>query len=284
MTPSRESSRESPLRLCASQELTVAIRSRWTQIFAATFAVLALAVAGSGYVLSGGTGVQDFARTATSLTQLVVLVIPMMALLVGATSFSPERGAAELLFSQPVSRATVVLGKLLGLLEALTAAQAIGFGAAGLAIFSQSGVDGLGGFALLFAGSVVLTAIFLSLSAWIAGGDSRRRTRALALAVVIWFAAVVLFDVAALGVASLLRSGPASRVLMMATLVNPVDAVRTGALLGIQGTAAFGAASLALLRFTHGAAGAAVAIAASLVLWMVVAAALAVRRATRTDI
>ena len=131
---------------------------------------------------------------------------------------------------------------------------------------------------------MILTAIFLSLSAWIAGGDGRRRTRALALAVVIWFAAVVLFDVAALGIASLLRSGPASRVLMVAALVNPVDAVRTGALLGIQGTAAFGAASLALLRFTHGATGAAFAIAASLTAWAVVPAALAVRRAIRTDI
>lgn len=276
--------RESALRLCASQELTVAIRSRWTQIFAATFAVLALAVAGSGYVISGGSGVQDLARTATSLTQLVVLVIPMMALLVGTTSFSPERGAAELLFSQPVSRATVVMGKLLGLLEALTAAQALGFGAAGLVIFSQSGVEGLPGFALLFAGSVVLTAIFLSLSAWIAGGDGRSRTRALALSVVVWFAAVVLFDVAALGIASLLRSGPASRVLMVATLVNPVDAVRTGALLGIQGTAAFGAASLALLRFTHGIAGTAIAIAVSLTVWAVAPAVLAVRRAIRTDV
>jgi len=276
--------RQSALLLCASQELTVAMRSRWTQIFAATFAALALAVAGSGYVLSGGSGVQDFARTATSLTQLVVLVIPMMALLVGATSFSPERGAAELLFSQPVSRVTIVAGKLLGLLEALTAAQMLGFGAAGLVIFSQSGVDGLGGFALLFCGSIVLTAIFLAIAAWIAGGDGRRRTRALALAVVIWFCAVVLFDVAALGIASLLRSGPASRVLMVAALVNPVDAVRTGALLGIQGTAAFGAASLALMRFTHGAAGAALTIAVSLALWMMVPALLAARRALRSDV
>ena len=56
------------VRLCAAQELTLAIRSRWTQIFAAAFAVLALAVAGSGYILSGGSGVQDFARTTTDVT------------------------------------------------------------------------------------------------------------------------------------------------------------------------------------------------------------------------
>ena len=241
--------------------------------------MLALAVAGSGYVLSGGTGVQDFARTATSLTQLVVLVIPMMALLVGTTSFSPERGAAELLFSQPVSRVTVVAGKLLGLLEALTAAQAFGFGAAGLVIFSQSGAEGIGGFTLLFVSSVVLTAIFLCISAVI-GSGARRRTRALALAVVIWFATVVLLDVAALGVASLLRSGPASRLLILATLVNPVDAVRTGALLAIQGTGAFGAASLALLRWTHGPVGAGIAIIASLLAWIVVPGMVAAWRLT----
>ena len=55
------------LRLCAREELVLAVRSRWTQTFAVAFAALALAVALSGYVLSGGSGVQDFARTAVSL-------------------------------------------------------------------------------------------------------------------------------------------------------------------------------------------------------------------------
>ena len=104
------------------------------------------------------------------------------------------------------------------------------------------------------------------------------------MAVVIWFFAVVLFDVAALGIASQLRSGYASRLLMVAALINPVDAIRTGALLGIQGTAAFGAASLALLRFTHGPVGAGIAIALSLVAWTAIPAALAVRRLIRADI
>jgi Cu-processing system permease protein len=273
------------LRLCAQQELTIAVRSRWTQVFAVVFAVLSLAVAGSGYVLSGGTGVQDFARTATSLTQLVTFLVPIMALLVGTLTLTPDRGAAELLCAQPVSRATVMCGKLLGLLQALVAAQALGFGAAGLVIFSQSGADGVGAFVLLFVSSVALTAIFLGIAALLAvGSGSRRRARALAGAVVVWFVAVVLFDVAALGVASLLRSGPASRLVIIATLVNPVDAVRTGTLLVIQGTAAFGAASLALLRFTHGPLGAGVLLSLSVAAWIGTPVALAARRMIRTDI
>jgi Cu-processing system permease protein len=271
--------------LCARQELLLALRSRWTQIFAVVFAALALAVAASGYVLSGGHGVQDFARTAVSLVQLVLLLVPLSALLLGVLSLAPERGGAELLFSQPVPRAAVLLGNLLGLFQALAAAQAVGFGAAGLVIFSQSGSEGVLGFLLVYLAALLLTAVFLGLAALLAVGSiGRRRSRALALALVVWFVAVVLYDVAALGLASLLPSGNASRLLITATLLNPADAVRTGALLGIEGAAAFGAASLALLRFTHGPLGAGLLLSASVLLWIVLPPLLAARRLERVDV
>ena len=97
----------SALRLVAGQELLLASRSRWTQIFAVVFAGLALAVAASGYVLSGGYGVQDFARTAASLVQLVLLLVPLTSVVIGVLSLAGERGASELLFSQPVARGKV---------------------------------------------------------------------------------------------------------------------------------------------------------------------------------
>jgi len=273
------------LFLVARQERLLATRSRWTQIFAAVFAALALAVAASGYVLSGGHGVQDFARTGASLVQLVLLLVPLTALLVGVQAFAADRGAAEVLLSQPVSRSTILLGKLLGLLEGLTAAQALGFGAAGVVIFSQSGEEGVGGFVLLFGASVALTAVFLALAAALASASfGRGRARALALALVVWFVAVVLFDVAALGLASLLRSGAASRLLIVAVLINPVDAVRTAALLGIEGAAAFGAASLAFLRFTGGPLGAGVLLGLSVLVWIVAPVLLAVRRLEKADV
>jgi Cu-processing system permease protein len=271
--------------LCAREELTLAVRSRWLPIFAVVFAALALLVAASGYILAGGRGLQDFARTATSLVQLVLLIVPLAALVFGVLELTPDRGAAELLYSQPVGRAVILAGKLLGLFAALVAAQAIGFGAAGVVVFAGAGHWGLGGFLGVVAAAVVLTAIFLGLAALVAAGQfGRRRTRALAVALVVWFAAVVAFDLAVLGVASLLRSAAASRLLIVAVLVNPVDAVRTGALLAIEGTAAFGAASLALLRFTGGPEGAAALIALSLGVWTLVPPLVAARRLHRADI
>jgi len=274
----------SPVLLCSRQELLLAVRSRWTQIFAAVFACLSLAVAASGYILSGGHGVQDFSRTAVSLVQLVLLLVPLTALVIGVLSLAPERGASELLFSQPVSRKSILLGRLLGLFQALAGAQAIGFGAAGIVVFSQAGQQGIGGFLLLVLGSLVMTVVFLGIAAAVASGSTGRRSRPLAIALVIWFVAVVLYDVAALGVASLLPSGSASRLLILAVVLNPVDAVRTGTLLGIQGPAAVGAASLAFLRFTRGAANAAWLLSFSLLLWMVLPAALAIRRLKKADL
>lgn len=284
-SPPRAVRRASPLLLVARQELLLATRSRWTWIFAAVFAVLALGVAGTGYVLSGGHGFQDFARTSASLVELVSLVVPLAALLMGVLALAPERGTAELLYAQPVARRTVLLGQLLGLFAALVAAQAVGFGAAGLVVFSQAGEAGGAGYALLALGSMLLTAAFLSLAALLgASAVGRRRVRALALAIVVWFVAVVLVDLAALGAASFLPSGTASRLLACSVIVNPVGAVRTGALLAIEGTAAFGSASLAFLRFTRGTLGAGVVLAASLVVWIVVPVLLAARRLDRIDL
>jgi len=275
----------SPILLFARQERVLAVRSRWTQIFAAVFAALSLAVAGSGYVLTGGSGLQDFSRTAVSLVQLVLYLVPLTSLLIGVMALVPDRGAAELLFSQPVGRGTILIGKVLGLFQALVAAQCVGFGAAGIVIFARTGEEGIVGFLLVVLGSVAATAVFLAIAALLSAGTSgRRRARTLALALVVWFAAVAIFDVAALGVASLLPSGAASRVLIVGVIVNPVDALRTGVLLGIQGTAAFGAASLAFLRFTKGSLGAGLALGASVLAWVAVPLILAVVRIRRADV
>jgi Cu-processing system permease protein len=272
------------LWLCARYELVLAVRSRWLQVFAVVFAFVSLAIAGSGFILSGGHGVQDFSRTAVSLVQVVLLLVPLAALVFGGLALTPDRGAAELLYSQPVPRGAILIGRMLGVWLALAAAELIGFGAAGLVVQSQAGIDGIGRYGALVGMSVVITGIFLGLAALVAALSPGRRTRVLAVALVIWFVTVMLFDVAALGIASLLRSGSASRLLITATLINPVDAARTGALLAIDGTAAFGAASLALLRFTGGIIGAAALIITSLMVWLCAPPWLAARALNRSDI
>ena len=272
------------LWLCARYELTLAVRSRWLQVFAVVFGALSLAVASAGYVLSGGHGLQDFSRTAVSLVQIVLLLTPLAALVFGGLALTPERGAAELLYSQPVARGAILIGRAIGVWLALTAAQLVGFGAAGSVVQWQSGAGGALQYVAVAAGASVITAIFVGLAALLAALWPGRRTRVLAAALVVWFVAAVAFDLIALGAASLLRSGSASRLLITATFLNPIDAARTGILLLIDGTAAFGAASLALLRFTGGPGATAIWIAVALLLWLVAPIAAALRVVSRADV
>lgn len=273
------------LRLFAAEELKIALRSRWTQIFAGVFAVLASGVAAAGYVISGGHGVQDFARTSASLVHLVVLVVPLISVMLGALSLSLERGAAEVLFALPVSRRTILLGRLLGLFVALALAQAFGFGLAGLLVYAQSGPQGIGDFLVVLGASLLATAVFLAIAALLsADAFGRKRSKALALALVAWLVGEVFIDLAALALATLFPSGAASRILILSSLLNPIGALRTGSLLMVEGTGAFGAASLALLRFTGGPAGAAAWILLSVTLWTVIPAVWASRRLDRADI
>jgi Cu-processing system permease protein len=216
--------------------------------------------------------------------QIVLLLVPLASLVFGGLALTPDRGAAELIYSQPVSRRVVLLGRMLGVWIALAAAELIGFGAAGFVVQSQAGIEGVSRFLTLILTAIFITGIFLSIAAVIGSVSQGRRTRVLAAALVVWFVTVLLFDVAALGAASLLRSGAASRLLIIATLINPIDAARTGALLAIDGTSAFGAASLALLRFTGGLQQAFSIIAASLTVWLIAPIWFASRAITRTDI
>jgi Cu-processing system permease protein len=248
------------------------------------FTSLSLAVASAGYILSGGYGVQDFSRTAVSLVQLVLLLVPLASLVFGGLALTPDRGFAELLYSQPAARAVILIGRMMGVWLALGAAQLVGFGLAGLVVQSQVGVDGLWRYGVLVLTALAVTGVFVAIATLLASVGAGRRTRVLATALVVWFFIAVLFDVIALGVASLLRSDPASRLLVLSVLVNPVDAARTGALLAIEGTAAFGAASLALLRFTGGMAMAAGFIGLSLVVWLLTPLWLAARAVSRVDI
>ena len=86
--------------------------------------------------------------------QLVVLLVPLTALLLGVLAFSSDRGNAELLFSQPVSGSVILFGRVAGLYQALVSAQAVGFGAAGLVIYSRAGEDGVVGFLVVVAAAL----------------------------------------------------------------------------------------------------------------------------------
>src|SRR5512136_2659752 len=94
----------------ARQELTINVRNKWTLVFAAAFGVLALAISYFGLITAGALGFQGFVRTSASLLNLVLYVVPLLALTMANLSFTSEKSASELLFAQPVTRSEVLIG------------------------------------------------------------------------------------------------------------------------------------------------------------------------------
>ena len=214
------------------KELRDAARSRWLVGFAVTFALTALALSlAQG---RGGDAVgQGFTRTTAGLVNLCLLLVPLLAVALGAGSVAGERERATLasLLSQPISATELLLAKYVGLLLAVWAAIALGFGTAGVVLALVSPMAGMAEyfqFTLLSAGlAATMLSLGMLISVWSDG-----RMKALAMAIVLWFVLVLFYDFAAIGLA--LSVSMSGRTLLLAVLANPVEAARILAIVGLE--------------------------------------------------
>ncbi|HEY9898381.1 MAG TPA: ABC transporter permease subunit [Pantanalinema sp.] len=271
-----------PIWTIAQRELLDALRSRLVWMFAAVFAVLALGLSYFGLVGAGYAEVTGFAKTSASLLNLVLILFPLVALFLGTSSMTSERGALELLLSQPVTRSEVMVGKFLGLALTLVASTLVGFGAAGLVIGVRAGGADAGRFLALTGLAIALEVAFLSVSLLISAVTADR-VRALGAAVAVWFGSVILYDLLVVGGAVLIGAKQLSAALVLLLFLNPVDLVRVLGILSLDSATAFGATGASLMRM-FGPVGALVALIVALALWMVAPLGLALRLFRRADL
>lgn len=221
-----------PIFAIAGKEIREGMRNRW--VVAATLVLAALAL-GLAFMGSAPTGTVDASRlaiTVVSLASLSIFLVPLIALLLSYDSLigEIERGTMLLLLSYPVGRGQVVWGKFLGHLALLAVATIIGYGTAALGIAAMSedaaGTRDWAAFTTLVASSIVLGASFLAIgllaSAWV-----RERATAAGVAVAVWLAFVLLFDLALLGwLTATGGQGISADAFQWILLLNPADAFR----------------------------------------------------------
>ena len=267
----------------AGNELQIQVRSRWVLTFAAVFAALDLAIAYFGMATAGAVGFQGFTRTSASLLNLVLYLVPIVCLIMGALSFTGERGAAELLFSQPVTRSEILVGKLLGLFAAMAAATCLGFGLAGLVIAYHAGPAGAVRYAAFVGLALALALVFLALGVLVAVA-TRNRARAFGLSLFLWFFLVLFYDLLAIGLTFVFPERTANLFLFLSLFGNPVDMVRVSGLLTLRGASIFGAAGASLVKFLGGETTANLAMLAGLAVWVITPVLAAARILRRQDI
>jgi Cu-processing system permease protein len=219
------------------KEINDSLRNRWFVLYAVVFTGLALLLSWLS-LSSGGIGYSGFAsfgRTAASLINLVLLIVPLMALTVGAGSMAGERerGTLHYLLSQPVNRAEVLMGKYLGLATSLLGALALGFGLSGLVIATQGGGTDANAYGLLAAFAFTLALGMLSLG-FLVGILARKTAVATSVALILWLAFVFVGDLGLMGTALAFKL-PISALFHLA-LVNPLQAFKMSSLISINAT------------------------------------------------
>jgi Cu-processing system permease protein len=259
------------INVIARQEFRINIRNRWILIFAMVFAALTLAIAYFGMVTSAIVGFQSFTRTSASLLNLVLYIVPLGSLALSALSFTGDRGTAELLFSQPVSRFEILSGKILGLFASIVTATFLGFGASGMVVASQAGNEGNARYLAFVVFTLLLALAFLSIGALIAT-LAGTRSKALGLVFAAWFFFVVFYDLIVIGAAFVLNQHTANLIIFLSIFGNPIDLVRVSSLMVLGNATIFGAAGSALLKFFHGAPAALALLVSALALWVAVPA------------
>jgi len=267
----------------ARQELTINVRNKWTLVFAAVFGVMALAISYFGLITAGTLGFQGFVRTSASLLNLVLYMVPLLALIMGGLSFTSEKSASELLFAQPVTRTEILIGKLAGLFISISLAMLIGFGLAGVIIASQVGSGGSIRYLLLIVFSLLLVMVFLSLGALVAM-LCHRKAKTFGITLFLWFFFVLLYDLLVIGVTFLLKERTANTFIFASLFGNPVDMVRVGSLIVLDGKEIFGTAGAMLLRFLGGEKASLVFLLIGLAVWIGVPLWLSQRVLSRQDV
>lgn len=251
----------------ARLEFSTATRQRWIRIFAAAFALLSIGIAYSVGAAREAGGAEGFARTTVALVPLVLVLVPMAALLLGVSGHVGDPGSEAFLFTQPVMRREVLVGRWAGQFAALAGAIGAGFGAGGILLAFLAGPAGIVRYAFFLAATVVLAAVFLSLGAAIGSGFSTRAT-GLGVAAFVWFVFVLLYDAVALAVAGWAPGRTGARLLFFSVFGNPADLVRV-LVLSVSGTPhVLGAAGESWLRLLGGGVAAGLLSAVALALWV----------------
>jgi Cu-processing system permease protein len=236
-------------------QLQDVLRGRWLLFYGLFF----LAITDALFRFGG-----DGPRVILSLMNVVLLVIPMMAVVLGAMYVYNSREYIEMLLAQPIRRSSLFLGLFGGLALPLAGAFVAGVG---LPFLWHGGFSGdLAALAVLLTAGALLTVIFVAIAfAFALRTDDRIKGLGLALGAWMFFA--VLYNGLMLLVIQLFSDWPLERVVIGLSVLNPIDLGRIFLLLNLDASALMGFTGAVFEKFFGSMRGQLVTVGA-LLLWL----------------
>lgn len=203
------------------KELRDALRNRWFLLYTLIFGGLALVLSMTAQPDIAFAKLAGYDRTVTSLVNLVLLFVPLMGLMFGATSLASdqETGVLNTLLAQPITRTEILLGKYFGVATALLCPLIMGFGLAGFALALDGGGQ-VKGYAVMIAFACLLGLAMLSVG-FLISTISQKTSTAVGGALFLWLFFVLVGDLGLIG-ASIVMELPLETTLLIA-LISPLQ-------------------------------------------------------------
>ena len=230
--------------IVAHKEFRDGLRNRWVLAISIMLGLLAIGIAYFGAAASGSVGFTSLPTAIVSLSSLAVFLIPLIALLLAYDAVVGEQhqGTLLLLLTYPLLRRELLLGKFLGHGMILAVATLLGFGVAGLVIAVSADTiepaelfQSLG---LFILSAILLGWVFIAL-AYLVSTAVVEKSRAAGLALLVWFAFVLVFDLILLALLIGSDAVTAGSWLPYLLLLNPTDCFRLVNLTGFEAAQAY---------------------------------------------
>lgn len=232
------------------------MRSRWTYLYFGFYLMVTTAL----LMISG-----DVSKVVISLLNIILILSPLIATMLGVMYAYNSREFTELLLAQPIRRTDIFWGQYFGLAGSLSLSLLLGVGIPFL-VYGLLASPEIGNFAVLLVIGVLLSFIFSGI-AFLIALRFENRIRGFGLAIVAWLFFAVLYDGLVLLALMFFNDYPLERFALVASVFNPIDLSRILILLQLDISALMGYTGAVFEQFFGSTTGKLAALLA-LALWM----------------
>lgn len=251
-------------------EINNTLRSRWLIIYSLFFLVL-------GFLLFNFE--DETGKAALSLMNIVLFVIPLVSIIFGTVYVYNSIDYIQMVLCQPINRKTLFFGLYLG--NSIPLASGFLGGTMLGIILNGINFNGLSSIIVLCLSGVILTFIFTALAIWIALSFTDK-ARGLGTSIVIWILLAIIYDGIVLFLVYFLRDYPIENLVIVLSLLNPIDLGRIFFILDFNISALMGYTGALFQKFFGSGNGTIITIA-TLFGWIIIPVLLGLRSFIKKD-
>ncbi len=209
----------------------------------------------------------DVSMVVISLLNIIIVLVPLVAIVFGIIYFYNSKEFTELLLAQPIKRSRIFVGQFLGIATSLSLAMLLGIGLPFIfyGIFISSEISN---FIVILLTGTCLNFIFVAL-AFIIALKNNNKIKGFGFATLLWLFLAVIYDGIFLLLLILFNAYPLERLALGLTLLNPIDLSRILIILKLDVSALMGYTGAVFNSFFGNIGGIFLA-ALSLIIWITI--------------